>query len=358
MARRFLTSIDLLGFALQNAMLHPVSSDPSGLGTGDAGRIWFNTTTSKLMVWSGTAAIDLLNRANHSGSITASVISDFNTAVRTNRLDQLAAPTAAVALGGQKITGLADGTAGTDAVTYGQLLQFLNNQAFKAPVRVATTANITLSGTQTIDGVAVVAGDRVLAKDQTSAATNGVYVVAAGAWSRADDMNTSAEAVPGSVFSVQEGTANGDKLFMLATNGPITLGTTNLVISAYGASSGEIGVAGAGLTKTGSTYDVGAGTGIVVGADTVGIDTTIVGRKVTGTIPATSSGIFTVSGANVTINHALGNAAAKLEAVYGAAGTSPGQPVELEYTNTDANNIAAALPGAPAANVYIISVVG
>jgi hypothetical protein len=62
-------------------------------------------------------AVDPLDRANHTGSQTASTVSDFNTAVRTNRLDQMAAPTASVALNAQKITGLADPTNAQDAVT-------------------------------------------------------------------------------------------------------------------------------------------------------------------------------------------------------------------------------------------------
>ena len=328
MSRRFLTDIELLGFSILNARIHPVSSDPSGLGAGDEGRAWWNSTTNRLMVWDGTAAVDLLDLGAATGSLTASQVSDFNTAVRTNRLDQMATPTADVALGGRKITGLADGTAGSDGATYGHLLQFLNNQSFKAPVRVASTADLTLSGAQTIDGVSAIAGDRVLAKDQTDPATNGLYVVAAGAWSRAADFDTSAEAVPGSIVSVQEGTAGGDKLFMLATNGPITLGTTGLTFSPYGASSGEIGVAGAGLTKTGSTYDVGAGTGITVAADAVGIDTGRVVRKWVGVIPTSSSTVdgvpITVSGAVVTFNHATGNPCPRVTIRYGSSGTTPG----------------------------------
>lgn len=362
MARRFLTDVELLGFALLNAKLHPVSADPSGLGAGDAGRTWFNTTTGRIMYWDGTAAIDVRDRARHTGTQLAATISDFDTRVRTSRLDQLAAPTVAVGLNGQKITALADGTAGTDAATYGQLLQLLNNQSFKAPVRAASTANLTLSGTQTIDtNVVLVAGDRVLVKDQTTASTNGIYVVAAGAWVRASDFDTSAEAIPGTVLGVQEGTANGDKLFLLATNGPITLGTTALVFSPYGASSGEIGVAGAGLTKTGSTYDVGAGTGIVVSADSVAVDFGIIPRDVVGTIPTSTSGIFTVAGAVVTINHALGNPAADLKMHAGSvpiAGSVVGQPLEVEYVNTDANNTQITFPAAPAANNYTFSIQG
>lgn len=100
----------------------------------------------------------------------------------------------------------------------------------KASVRAATTADITLSGAQTIDGVAVIAGDRVLVKDQTTGANNGLYtVVDPGAWTRTDDANTSAEVTSGMLVPVTEGTVNGDSLWQLTTNDPITLATTALV---------------------------------------------------------------------------------------------------------------------------------
>ena len=357
MARRFLTDIELLGFSLLNARLHPVSVNPSGLGVGDAGRVWYNSTTNRFMVWNGTAAIDALSRANHTGTQLASTISDLAATVQAYAVSSFGAATANLNVGGFKITNAGDGTAGSDVATYGQLLQFLNNQSFKTPVRAATTANITLSGVQTIDtNVTLVAGDRVLVKDQTTPATNGIYTVAAGTWPRAEDFNTSAEAVPGSVVAVQEGTVNVDKLFMLFTNGPITLGTTALSFQPYGASSGEIGVAGAGLTKTGVTYDVGAavdGT-VTVTADAVGVNTARVLRKWVGVIPtvsATVDGItITVAGAVVTFNHATGNICPTVELRYGTAGVAPGQKVEADDVASDANNVAITLPSAPVLN--------
>lgn len=95
----------------------------------------------------------------------------------------------------------------------------------KRAVKVATTANITLSGTQTIDGVAVVAGDRVLVKDQTTASQNGIYVVAAGAWARAAGADTALE-MAGSVVAVESGTVNGGIHFDTDFKSTDTLGTT------------------------------------------------------------------------------------------------------------------------------------
>ena len=97
---------------------------------------------------------------------------------------------------------------------------------YKASVRVATTANITLSGEQTIDGVAVVAGDRVLVKDQTAGAENGIYVAATGAWARAEDANGAGDLTSGVLVPVETGTSNADTIWMLTTDGTITIGTT------------------------------------------------------------------------------------------------------------------------------------
>lgn len=100
-----------------------------------------------------------------------------------------------------------------------------------ANVRAATVEPIVLSGLQTVDGVELEAGDRVLVKDQGGGAANGPYVVATGAWVRAEDADTSAEVVNGVSFSVNEGDVNGGFEFELTTPNPITLGTTALVFT-------------------------------------------------------------------------------------------------------------------------------
>lgn len=97
--------------------------------------------------------------------------------------------------------------------------------AFKQAAKVATTAAITLSGTQTIDGIAVVAGDRVLVKDQATAATNGVYTVSATTWTRTTDADT-ADKIAGALIPVDQGTANGGLLFTATFKPTDTLGTT------------------------------------------------------------------------------------------------------------------------------------
>jgi hypothetical protein len=127
-----------------------------------------------------------------------------------------------------KVTNLAAPTNATDAATKSYVDALSVGLDFKPSVRAASVANLTLSGEQTVDGVALVAGDRILVKNQTTAQDNGIYVVATGAWSRADDADTSDEVTSGMFCFVEEGTVNDNTGWVLATNNPITLGTTPL----------------------------------------------------------------------------------------------------------------------------------
>lgn len=109
-------------------------------------------------------------------------------------------------------------------------LEDLPDAWVKRSVRVATTANITLSGTQTIDGVSLAVGDRVLVKNQSTAANNGIYVVASSTWSRANDANTSSE-LAGALVAVDTGSVNGGKSYDSGFKSTDTLGTTALTWS-------------------------------------------------------------------------------------------------------------------------------
>jgi phage-related tail fiber protein len=101
--------------------------------------------------------------------------------------------------------------------------------AIKAPARVATTGSgITLSGLQTIDGVALAAGDRVLVKDQTDATTNGLYNAATGPWTRTIDASNNSQWAQGVMVLVTQGSTNAFTLWIVTAANPITLGTTNL----------------------------------------------------------------------------------------------------------------------------------
>ena len=172
----------------------------------------------------------------------------------------------------------------------------------KASVRVATTANIALTGTQTIDGVLLVAGDRVLVKNQTTASQNGIYVVAAGAWSLAADSDSSAEVTTGLHTFVEQGTTLGGSGWVLTTPMPITVGTTGLTFAQF--SGGGTYSAGNGLTLTGNQFNVVSGNGgIVTSADQIALtlaDSTLtVGGTGLRLSSLTSGNLLVGNGSNV-----------------------------------------------------------
>lgn len=203
----------------------------------------------------------------------------------------------------QKLVNLADGTNPADAVNLAQVQALIRGLVWKASVKVASTTNLTLSGTQTIDTVAVVAGDRVLAKNQTTASANGVYVVAAGAWTRATDFDDTVEVKSGAAIPVEQGSASGDSVQILTTDTAITIGTTALAFTRLGG-SGATYTAGAngGLTLSGSAFSILLDTdsGLVLGAGGIKIDPTfaLLAKRYAVDVPTGST--------TATITHNLG----------------------------------------------------
>lgn len=134
--------------------------------------------------------------------------------------------------------------------------------SIKAPVLAATTANISLSGAQTIDGVSVVAGNRVLVKNQTNQADNGIYVAASGAWSRSADMSTWSQ-VPGAFCFIEQGSLQGDTGYVCTSDEGGTIGVTPITwVQFTGLTTYS---AGTGLTLVGNTFNI-ANTGVTAGS--------------------------------------------------------------------------------------------
>ncbi len=210
--------------------------------------------------------------------------------------------TGVIAMSNNKVTGVATPSADQDAANKAYVDSVAQGLDAKASCRAATTANITLSGTQTIDGVAVIAGERVLVKNQSSAADNGIYVAAASTWSRAADANTWDELVAAFTF-IENGTDNGNNGYICTIAPGGTLGVTAVTWAQF-SGAGQI-TAGQGLSKTGNTIQVNTASSsrIVIGADDIDLATTGVvadtyksvsvdayGRVTAGTNPTTLSG--------------------------------------------------------------------
>ncbi|QHE96876.1 head decoration protein [Pseudomonas cannabina pv. alisalensis] len=215
-----------------------------------------------------------------------------------------------------------------DAVTYAQLQSAIAGYSWKIPVRAATTTNITLSGAQSIDGVSVVAGDRVLVKSQTAGAANGIYVAATGAWTRSTDFDSGPEALGAATF-ISEGATLGNTVWLQTTDGPITLGTTALVFAQIGG---------------GATYTAGAGITITSGA--IAVDTSVVARKASATI---GDGTATT----LTVNHGLNTQ----DIIVSVKEVSTNAGVIADWVANAANTVQLTFGTAPTTGQYRVTVV-
>lgn len=225
-------------------------------------------------------AVDPLARANHTGTQLANTISNFDTQVRTSTLNQMASPTTALAMNAQKISGLADGTAATDGVTKQQLDAVAQGVRWLG-ARMSSTATFSEAGatattlpvggtTLTVDGIAAANGDYILAKNQTTAARNGLYVVSGIGSSvvltRAPEMDTAAEQ-DGRAVLIEDGSTLAGTVWMNTTD-VTTLGTDPVNFVQFNKATDIVG--GSGLTLTGTTLDVNVdSSSIEVNADTL-----------------------------------------------------------------------------------------
>jgi hypothetical protein len=158
-------------------------------------------------------------------------------------------------MGGNQLTNLGAPIAASDAATKSYVDSVAEGLKPKAAARLASTANLSLSGLADIDGVTPAAGDRILVKDQTAAEDNGIYVAAAGAWSRSTDFDSLSpiDEINGAMVAVQEGTLNAGKVFV--QSGTVTtIGTDPIEFVFFNSSASLTG--GDGITVSGSNISV------------------------------------------------------------------------------------------------------
>lgn len=368
-ARNILIPLNLNQNELQNVRMHNLASAPSSPVEGQP---YYDTVLKASYVWNGTAwrpfdaakltdgtiansalTTNPLARANHTGTQTASTISDFATTAQGYRLDQHATAGANIPMGGFKFTGLATPTTAGDSAEYswviGQIQSAAAGIASKPPVRLVATAQRSLSGLAAIDSVTPIAGDRILLTGQTTPSENGVYTAASGSWARTTvDGAAPGEIEAGALWLVTEGTANAGTQWRVSTTGTITIGSTSITIVQFGA--GSTYTAGNGITLTGSSFSVNpaSGGGISVAAGGVSVDTTIVARKFSVSIGDGSTLAYVVT-------HNLGT---QDVVIFVRAVASPFAQVECDVAATSTTTATITFASAPASNAYRVTVLG
>lgn len=218
-------------------------------GTTQADTCWILTTDASITLGSTSLAYSQVDGAPGSATPAAVGTASAGSALTWSRSDHVHAHgnQSGGTLHSVATTGTAGFMAANDKVGADATIS-----AIKQPVRAVATSNITQSGAQTIDGVSVVAGDRVLCAGQSTASTNGIWTVAAGSWVRTNDMPTSGITSNASmVVAVSEGTSNADSLWVLTTNGAITVGTTSI---AFARIDKGILTASGGITRTSNDF--------------------------------------------------------------------------------------------------------
>lgn len=400
-----------------NAVLSGLLANRPGAATVDAGTIYYATDTylfyySDGSTWTQTNAFGVVTAqttygaASGDGSATTYSHSDHThgtpalsttaataisgaassagTGTAPSKDDHIHSftPSQDLSMATYKITSLGTPTSGSDATTKDYVDGVAQGLDIKASCRVATAVAGTLATSfaagQVIDGITLVAADRILIKNQVTGSTNGIYTVnSSGAPTRSTDADTSAEVTSGMFTFIEEGTVNNSTSWVLTTPNPITLGTTALTFTQFsgagtytasngvlltgqnftfapranyglqtGASGAEIKLATTSGLNITSDLAVGAGNGISVLTSTVAIDSAVVVSKYAASIGDGAATSYTVT-------HSL-NTRDVIVSVYD--NTSPYAEVITDVAHTTTNTVTIAFSVAPTSNQYRVVV--
>ena len=341
MAQKFLTNIDLNGNQLLNGSLEKLATAP----TGFEGRMYYDTTLNIVQVYAngawkksvhsitsgggaGIAEALSINDSNGIVTITPNVADTDSAGLLPAAMWQMltdstsdATASKLVKRDGNGNTKVATPTDANHAATKGYVDAARQGLDVKQSVRVATTAPINialdLEAGDTIDGVTLVAGDRVLVKDQSTATENGIYVAvaaAAGAASRSSDANgtvDTGELKPGTFAFVEEGSTHSDKGFVVSTNGTIAVGSTAIAWTQF-SGAGSF-TAGDGISQTGNTINVNVVTNrTAITEDAIDIASTYVGQSSITTLGTIGTGTWEAT--DVAVAHGGTNASTAVDA--------------------------------------------
>ena len=321
MAQKFLTNLDLNQNQLLNATFEKLATDPT---TGNfEGRLIYNTATDTIKVYTGSAFKSLphtIVSGGGAGIAEALTVSESNGTVTLtlNVADTDSAGLLPAAMWQMLTDATSDATTGklvkrdgngnakvatpTDSAhiaTKGYVDAARQGLDVKQSVRVATVSPINIASDleagDTIDGITLVAGDRVLVKNQSTATENGIYVaVASGAASRSSDANgtvDTGELKPGTFTFVEEGSTNSDKGFVVSTNGTITIDATAIAWTQF-SGAGSF-TAGDGISQSGNTINVNVVAGRTeITGDAVDIASTYVGQSTITTLGTITTGVW------------------------------------------------------------------
>jgi len=286
-----------------------ISSDATGTFTGVDGSATVD------------AALTLATVNSNVGTHTSITINakGLATAGSQASLSDLSAPTSSFAFGSQKITSLLDPTSPQDAATKNYVDSVAQGLSVKAPSFASTTGNIVLSGLATQGGgdwgSSLTAGDRILVKNQTAPADNGIYAASASGWTRTTDTNTWAQLISAFTF-VSTGTTNADTGWVCTVDAGGTLGTTPVTWAQFSAAGTY--TASTGLTLTGNAFSI-TNTAVTAAAYGSASDTLIATVNAQGQLTALSASAIAIANTQVSGLGTMSTQAASSVAITGGA---------------------------------------